>query len=650
MEHRAGMFALMKNLTTDRLILDCRPANLLEPGLNQWTQTMGSLVPLLSWHVPPGHKIVAAGEDLKDYYYYYVISPIRSKRNALAMRLTQSEAKRFRGAYRRADKGAKFLVPALATMAMGDLNSVEFGQQAHVRLGLVHGVVKISDLLTLRGRFPRQQWAVGYVIDDFIVVEAVPADLPPSAYFSTSVADEMTAVYARVGLAANDKKRFRAEDSPQFWGISVDGKACLVRAQLDRVLPLCYITARIARAGSASRHLLEVIAGAWTAIIQARKRCMCLLETVFVEIQAHDYGTVFPLTVQLVSELWTLAILAPLYVTDLRTCTSPELYAVDASDAKLAGVVTRLPSEFARELTRHTMTRAAWSRLLSPWKCRQRHLGELHPEEEVPAGEMPAQAHPVWSQLMRSCRFSSLFCKPVPRRQHINISELKSVLQAETLHAVSFPSTRCNIGTDSQVVLGAVVKGRASSHTLNFLLQRHLPTVLSHNLYPGHQYIASAENPADDPTRDRPIRDPEESPPFWLSAAFDGRFDELDAFLKERRADEATLARVPTFVDSHVPDEWLQSERQLRRQVFQQRKHCGIEAVRDLQSVTVQTPSLWSHDMFAELPPEAERALRQLPESYFVFPRHSSIPGVWTFFRVAEASLELLQDTPTAGS
>lgn len=29
MDHRAGVFCLMKNLTTDRLILDCRPANLL---------------------------------------------------------------------------------------------------------------------------------------------------------------------------------------------------------------------------------------------------------------------------------------------------------------------------------------------------------------------------------------------------------------------------------------------------------------------------------------------------------------------------------------------------------------------------------------------------------------------------------------------
>lgn len=289
MGHRAGVFALMKNLEADRLILDCRPANLLEPGLNLWTQTMGSLQPILGLHVPPGHKIVAAGEDLKDYYYYYVITPQRARRNAIAMQLTRAEAKRFRGAYRWADKSAKVLIPALATMAMGDLNSVEFGQQSHVRLGLMHGVVRLSDLLTMRGRIPRQLWSVGYVIDDFICLEAVPLEQRPEDYFSSVVADAMAKVYDDVGLEANSKKRFRAESNPQFWGISVAGHDCLVRGQLDRVIPMCFVTARVARAGVASRHLLEVLAGAWTAIIQSRKRAMCLLDTIFAVIQGHAW-------------------------------------------------------------------------------------------------------------------------------------------------------------------------------------------------------------------------------------------------------------------------------------------------------------------------------------------------------------------------
>lgn len=40
MRHRAGLFSLLKNLESDRLILDCRPANALEPQICNWVQTM----------------------------------------------------------------------------------------------------------------------------------------------------------------------------------------------------------------------------------------------------------------------------------------------------------------------------------------------------------------------------------------------------------------------------------------------------------------------------------------------------------------------------------------------------------------------------------------------------------------------------------
>ena len=64
------------------------------------------------------------------------------------------------------------LIPAVDTMAMGDVDAVEFGQQSHVLLASSL-VLKLQDILTLRGKHPRQDWAVGIVIDDFVVVEQV---------------------------------------------------------------------------------------------------------------------------------------------------------------------------------------------------------------------------------------------------------------------------------------------------------------------------------------------------------------------------------------------------------------------------------------------------------------------------------------------
>ena len=139
MSHRAGVFCLMKNLTTDRLIHDSRPANTLELPLNGYIQTMASVNPLLDLVLEPGEVVVSAGEDLKDFYYSFKVSPSRAARNALAVELEPAEAKRF-AAFQHVDPRAAKYVPALRTMAMGDVNAVKYGQQAHMALALRMGL------------------------------------------------------------------------------------------------------------------------------------------------------------------------------------------------------------------------------------------------------------------------------------------------------------------------------------------------------------------------------------------------------------------------------------------------------------------------------------------------------------------------------
>ena len=108
----------MKDLEKDRFILDARPANQLEAGLTTWTATMGSVVPLLSLCIPPDYVVACSGEDLRDYYYYFCISPSRTRRNAIHFELSLEEAKQFR-AYSNVVPGQRRYIPALDTMAMG---------------------------------------------------------------------------------------------------------------------------------------------------------------------------------------------------------------------------------------------------------------------------------------------------------------------------------------------------------------------------------------------------------------------------------------------------------------------------------------------------------------------------------------------------
>ena len=126
-----GLFAVPKSLTADRMILDARGPNLLEAGLNRWTQSLGCAEALLQLRLADNEILVLSGADLKDYYYHYIISHQRLVRNALAGLVSEDTARSFscfeerlsgRGPYR----------AALNSMAVGDLNSVEFGQLAHL--------------------------------------------------------------------------------------------------------------------------------------------------------------------------------------------------------------------------------------------------------------------------------------------------------------------------------------------------------------------------------------------------------------------------------------------------------------------------------------------------------------------------------------
>lgn len=97
---------------------------------------------------------------------------------------------------------------------------------------------------------------------------------------------------------------------------------------------------------------------------------------------------------------------------------------------------------------------------------------------------------------------------PVRHRRHINLLELHAVLEVERRSALRRPSSRILIGIDSQVVLGALLKGRTASPPLNRMLQRSLPHALGGDLYGSYGYVPSLANVADDPTRGAAIRPP----------------------------------------------------------------------------------------------------------------------------------------------
>eukprot|EP00438_Fugacium_kawagutii_P007238 Skav211558 [mRNA] locus=scaffold2228:116375:121024:+ [translate_table: standard] len=590
--YRAGLFCLPKNSTTDRLILDSLPSNSRETCLNRWTQSMASPMPLLSWTLREGEEIRTAGEDLRDYYYYFAVGPSRSRRNTLRFKLSRREAESFKAFAGLESSSSSHFCPALCTLAMGDGNAVEIGQQCHVKMALDEGVINPEDLVTLRGRAPRGKVCAGVVIDDLVTLQKMTVD-EDQPIIADALADLMVEIYQRKGLNPHDKTRFRSEKLGKFWGCYLDGEAGLIGPQVERVLPLAMITAQVARCGSASRKLLEVIAGAWTSVLQYRKRCMCLLDQVFQTIMHNDYGTAFQMSADCVAELWTLVALGPSFCTDLRVTDLAEITCVDASSDWKAEVASPLPEKLAEELHRHGLSKSSWTRMLSPLKALKRSQGTLEPEDELPDPEDVFHAHPLWTDVIRSQTFHERRRARVRAGNHINISELEAALDAEQTLALNYANKRFLLASDSQVVLGALLKGRSASRCLNRRLQRHLPFILGQNCYTTFQYVNTLDNPADDPTRCRTVRGPAIDEPEWLETAAAGEFAKLDELLQQTGLDDIAIARLPAEMREarRVPDVRGPTDRQVRRRAFaKQRSSRSAPAASPPSSTSLKVP------------------------------------------------------------
>ena len=163
---RCGLFTVYKSEDIDRMILDARPPNCFEKPLNKWTRTMATVISVLSIFLPPGHVLALYADDIRDYYYQFKISRARSVRNALVGDWRASDLQKIAaaGGLRVPQRG--YVAACLNTMAMGDLNAVEFGQAAHFTMLARAGALGIGEELTLDAPHPRGRYMAGAIIDD----------------------------------------------------------------------------------------------------------------------------------------------------------------------------------------------------------------------------------------------------------------------------------------------------------------------------------------------------------------------------------------------------------------------------------------------------------------------------------------------------
>ena len=551
-EFGAGMFAVIKSLEFDRLIMDSRPHNMLESPPGRYIMTLGAGELFTKFILEEGEVVLTSSNDIRDFYHLFRVSNQRAQRNSLVGSVHPSEVRHL-SCFQDWMFGESELYVALGCLAMGDTQAVELAQTCHLGLCLQERIVDETSLLAMSLPVPRCNTMCGIVIDDFVSLSKVKAtQLPekPSQSRGALLADRAQDAYHKVHLIPHEAKAVRDSVRAEFWGVELDGQIGLVRGSLRRAAPLLKILVKVLHIGVVSVGLLEVLAGGLIALFTYRRRLMSLLEEIFEVMKGKKQHAVLVIGRKLRMELLTIAVLLPTAVSDLRAELNPEVFAVDASMWGEAVCATRTSRAFVKELSRHTLTKGVWTRLLSPLKARARAFGDLEPEEEVPGGAGDCfRAHPLWTELAKSRKYRLCWKRKSAKRRHINIGEVRAFLRAERIGKVNGKATRLVIAGDSQVALGALLKGRSASAALNRELRASLPEHLGGGIHAMYMYYATSINPADAPTRGKPMPPPSSPEPSWWGSALAGDFVELDAWLEHRDADPYSVSGLPSLAE-----------------------------------------------------------------------------------------------------
>lgn len=264
-------------------------------------------------------------------------------------------------------------------------------------------------------------------------------------------------------------------------------------------------------------------------------------------------------------------------------------------------------------------------------------------------------------------QFSELHREPTRDGVHINIAETRSLVRCEELAARKiFPCRSFNL-SDSQVSLGAWIKGRASSFGLNQELQQSLPVHLGCGVYSNVGFIPSEFNTSDDTSRRKEVRPPSSEPPSWLDDSIDEAtaLGRLDKWLESFGVEPYSFSGLPSLdeLKEEMPVDPIQKKNRFRcmcavgRQSKLSRRsspkvsspsHGNSYTVNEKPSGDVVSDSPRKQDTSCNvvssavglptakdkdlpvLSEEAKSVLRRVPRKQFVFPKHwQPVPSDW---------------------
>lgn len=277
-----------------------------------------------------------------------------------------------------------------------------------------------------------------------------------------------------------------------------------------------------------------------------------------------------------------------------------------------------------QEIHRHALSKSCWTKLLSPYKAMLRGKGVLTVEDELPGDEVMFSEHPIWESAARCLDYKLQWKRHARLPRHINIGEMRSYLRAELLAGQESSDVRVAIGGDSQVVSGAICKGRSASLPLNRELRKSVPNMLGSGVYSSPGYVRSAHNPSDDATRGKDVRQADCRLPDWWLAAVDCNYDDLDALLRDSQLDTHDIGGY-----SHLGDLCLKDPSIVQPELYRSRKakqRMKVKAKLKLRKQSQKTIPHKTDSSFSFFSDDILCILQSFGEDQFIFAKDRSWP------------------------
>lgn len=167
-----GLFAVPKDDAFDRLILNPTVVNSRSFSYSNFTRTLApgylmTLIPLAA-----DEHLLISSDDLCEFYYTFVVSSKRAKRNAIGIKYKASEVAHLQCFNPAVHVGPQYI--CLGTLAMGDALAVEIAQQSHLNLLRQRaGCMLREECLQYRCPIPRGPFYELLTIDDHIGLQKV---------------------------------------------------------------------------------------------------------------------------------------------------------------------------------------------------------------------------------------------------------------------------------------------------------------------------------------------------------------------------------------------------------------------------------------------------------------------------------------------